>query len=86
MYTHHIYIYIYIFCYRSGHQRNYKCTRVSLITYKKHFKGIELEDSAVVANAIAKAKATFPKRLCEEQWPLICDLFEKPTWKVNIYS
>jgi hypothetical protein len=51
---------------RYGLGKSYSRIRsnLHLYNYKKHFKGIELEDSAVVANAIAKAKATFPKRLC----------------------
>jgi hypothetical protein len=57
-----------------------------LHNYKKHFKGINLKDSAAVANAIAKARATFSKRLHWEQWALIYDSFETPTWKVNLYS
>lgn len=60
---------------RYGLGKSYSRIRsnLHLYNYKKYFKGIELEDSDVVANAIAKAKATFPKRLCQEQWPLICD-------------
>jgi hypothetical protein len=71
-----------------GLSKRYSRTRsnLHLYNYKKHFKCIILEDSATVANAIAKARATFPKDVRQEQWPLICDSFESPTWKVNIYS
>jgi hypothetical protein len=62
---------------RYGLGKSYSRLRsnLHLYNYKKHFKGIELKDSIEVANAIAKAKATFPKGLHWEQWPLICDSF-----------
>jgi hypothetical protein len=49
--------------------KSYSRTRSNLYlnNYKNHFKDINLEDSASVANAIAKARATFPKDLHQEQ-------------------
>jgi hypothetical protein len=54
--------------------------------YQSHLKDIDPKDSAAVVNAIAKARATFKKDIRQEQWPKICDSFEKDTWKVNISS
>jgi len=53
---------------RCGLSKSYSWVRsnLHLYNYKKHFKGIDLEDSDAVANVIAKTRATFPKGLCRE--------------------
>jgi hypothetical protein len=71
-----------------GLSRGYSRTRFNLHLniYKPHFKDINIEDPAEVADASAKARATVPTHLCQEQWSLIYDSFETNEWKVNIYS
>ncbi|XP_062166535.1 uncharacterized protein LOC133872901 [Alnus glutinosa] len=56
-----------------GLSRGYSKTRSSLHLniYKPHFKDINVEDPAAVADASAKARATIPTHLCREQWSLI---------------
>jgi hypothetical protein len=59
-------------------------SELHLNDYKIHCEGIDPEDSASMANAIANARATLPNGICQEQWLKICDSFEEETWKVNM--
>jgi hypothetical protein len=64
-------------CYSRYHSKLYKA-------YQKKFEGLNMTDSAAVANAKVVARANVPKGVSREKWPAIFDSFKSKYWVVNI--